>query len=212
MSSEKRVYRLKERARRQAQTRQRIIAATVALHEELGPAATTVADIARRAGVARLTVYNHFPSDADLFGACQKQFLDDNPVPDLRPALALADPSDRVHAVLSLLYPAFRRQAPMSAEVLHDRRVLPALDELLARTRDANIAQLTKALTDGFTAQDTALRRLGALIALSLDFWTWQRLSQEGLSDDEAADIMADLVRCEARGRICRSPFEPTAG
>jgi AcrR family transcriptional regulator len=198
MSSEKRPYQLKERARRQAQTRERIVEATVALHEEVGPAATTVAEIARQAGVSRLTVYNHFPSDGDLFAACQQSFLTNNPVPDLTAALALEQPGERLRAVLTLLYRSFRRQAPMSAKVLHDRRALPALDALLARTRDASIDQLTRTLAAGLSAKGPAGVRLRALIALALDFWTWQRLTQEGLSDDSAARLMTDIVACAA--------------
>lgn len=197
-SSEKRSYRLKQRAERQAQTRQRIVEATVALHQEVGPAATTVAEIARRAAVSRLTVYNHFPSDDELFAACQQQFLSENPIPDLTGALGLDQPGERVQAVLTLLYAAFRRQAPMSAKVLHDRRALPALDALLARTRDASIAQLSRSLAAGFPVKAAPGARLRAVIALALDFWTWQRLTQEGLTDDKAAQLMADLVGCEA--------------
>ncbi len=206
-SSKKRGYQLKERAERQAQTRQRIVEATVALHQEVGPAATTIADIARRAAVSRLTVYNHFPSDSDLFAACQQQFLTENPPPDLTPALTIDEPSERVRAVLALLYRSFRQQAPMSAQVLHDRRALPALDALLARTRDATIAELATKLTAGFTAKRTAgsrLRvdaRLRAVISLALDFWTWQRLTQEGLSDDQAAKLMAELVESASSPR-----------
>ena len=201
LSSGKRGYQLKERAKRQAETRQRIVEATVALHEEIGPAATTVAEVARRAGVSRLTVYNHFPADGDLFAACQQQFLAQNPVPDLMPALALEDPAERLQAVLTLLYRSFRRQAPMSAKVLHDRRALPALDALLARTRDANMAHLTQTLTSGFSAKGAARARLRAVIALALDFWTWERLTQEGLSDDKAAKLMTDLVACTAASK-----------
>jgi AcrR family transcriptional regulator len=46
-------YELKQRAQRQADTRRRILEATVALHAERGPAATQVTDIAQRAGVDR---------------------------------------------------------------------------------------------------------------------------------------------------------------
>jgi AcrR family transcriptional regulator len=198
-SSERRAYQLKERAKRQTQTRDRVVAATVALHQEVGPAATTIADIARRAGVSRPTVYNHFPSDGDLFAACQRRFFAENPLPDLTPALALDSPEQRVRAVLALLYPAFRRQEPMSANVLHDRRILPALDALLQRTRDSTISELTDTLAAGFPVAGPARRRLRAVIALALDFWTWQRLKQEGLSDDTAAGLMADLVICAAR-------------
>ena len=198
MSSENRSYRLKERAKRQAQTRQRIVKATVALHEELGPAATTVAEIARRAGVSRLTVYNHFPSDGELFAACQQHFLTQYPAPDLTAALALEEPGERVGVVLTLLYPSFRRQAAMSSRVLQDRTSLPALDALLAHTRDAGIGNLTQALAAGFAAKGQVATGLRAVIALGLDFWTWQRLTQEGLSDDKAAELMADLVACAA--------------
>jgi AcrR family transcriptional regulator len=197
-SSEKRAYRLKQRAERQAQTRRRIVEATVALHQELGPAATTVAEIARRAGVSRLTVYNHFPTDGELFAACQHQFLIENPLPDLTAALRLRQPGERVQGVLTLLYGAFRRQAPMSAKVLHDRRALPALDALLADTRDASIAELGRSLAAGFPVKGAAGARLRAVIALALDFWTWQRLTHEGLTDDKAAQLMADLVACAA--------------
>jgi AcrR family transcriptional regulator len=193
-STEKRPYQLRERAERQAQTRQRIVDATVALHEELGPAATTVTEIARRAGVSRLTVYNHFPTDGDLFAACQQQFLSDNPVPDLTSALTLAQPDERVRAVLTLLYESFRRQAPMSTKVLRDRGALPALDALLTRTRDANIAELGKSLAAGLPTKGAASIRVRASIALALDFATWHRLTHEGFSDDRAAELMADLI------------------
>jgi hypothetical protein len=116
----------------------------------------------------------------------------------LTPALGLAKPAERVQALLTLLYGAFRRQAPMSAKVLHDRQALPALDALLARTRDANIAELTRSLAAGFRVKGAAGARLRAVIALALDFWTWQRLTQEGLSDAKAADLMADLVASTA--------------
>ena len=108
-----------------------------------GPAATTVAEIARRAGVSRLTVYNHFPGDGELFAACQQRFLANSHRPDLSAALALDEPDERVRAVLAALYRSFRRQAPMSAKVLHDRKALPALDALLVHTRDSSIDQLT---------------------------------------------------------------------
>ncbi len=81
VSTHRRKYELKARAQRQRQTRERIVAATVALHEEVGPARTTIADIARRAGVQRLTVYNTFPDAAELFRACQAKFLAEHPPP-----------------------------------------------------------------------------------------------------------------------------------
>ena len=70
MSTETRKYELKARAESQRETRERITEAAAELHEEIGVARTTVAEIARRAGVQRLTVYNHFPELSDLLPAC----------------------------------------------------------------------------------------------------------------------------------------------
>ena len=189
MSSEKRKYELKARAESQEETRRRIVEATAQLHEEVGPAHTTVAEIARRAGVNRVTVYNHFPEEIELFGACQEHFLAEHPLPDFAEPFALEDPDERLRAVLRSLYSSYRDREPMTANVLRDRKAVPALDDLLAETMDAQQAALASALARGMRG-----RRTKALIALALDFWTWQRLTAEGLSDGEAADLMARLA------------------
>ncbi|ASW54046.1 TetR/AcrR family transcriptional regulator [Plantactinospora sp. KBS50] len=57
------------RSRRRVDTRQRLFEAAVALIAEQGYSATTVDDIAARAGVAKGTVYYNFPSKTALFEA-----------------------------------------------------------------------------------------------------------------------------------------------
>src|SRR5215218_2615167 len=113
MSTQKRKYELRARAERQEETRRRIAAATAELHASVGPARTTVAEIARRAGVQRPTVYNNFPEERELFAACQAHFLGANPPPDPSGAFALADPDDRLQAVLEQIYGWFRSTAAM---------------------------------------------------------------------------------------------------
>jgi AcrR family transcriptional regulator len=186
MSSEKRPYRLKERARRQEETRRRIAAATAALHAEVGPARTTIAEIARRAGVQRPTVYSNFPSEAQLFAACQAHFLAEHPPPDPSAALAVADPAERVRRVLLGLYAWYRETEAMTGNTQRDRRLLPELDAVLAESADRRLDQLAGALAQGAAAR--------ALARLALDFSTWQRLTAEGLSDDDAAGLMARAV------------------
>src|SRR6476620_7794449 len=66
-------YELKRRAERQDETRQRIVDATIELHQTIGAAQTTVSEIAKRAGVGRVTVYRHFPDEETLFNACSGQ-------------------------------------------------------------------------------------------------------------------------------------------
>src|SRR3954454_13274217 len=60
-----RKYDLGRRADAKADTRRRITEAAVDLHATVGPARTTISAIAERAGVQRLTVYRHFPEEAD---------------------------------------------------------------------------------------------------------------------------------------------------
>jgi AcrR family transcriptional regulator len=191
VSSEKRTYELKVRAERQQETRRRIVAATAALHEEVGPARTTVAEIARRAGVQRLTVYTHFPDERELFGACQALTLGAYPPPDFADALASADPRGRVEQALGLLYAWYRSAAPMTSKVLRDRAQVPALDALLIETLDAQMAGLAQALAAGFGPPTP---RRSALLHLAVDFTTWERLTTSGLTDDEAAALIADAA------------------
>src|SRR4051794_14939076 len=108
VSTETRRYELKARADRQRETRDRIAKAAAELHEEVGVARTTVADIARRAGVTRVTVYSHFADLDALIPACAAHYMALHPLPDLEPALALEDPAARVRAALALIYGWYR--------------------------------------------------------------------------------------------------------
>src|ERR687893_233358 len=117
VSIQKRKYELRARAERQRETRRRIAAATAELHEEVGPARTTVAEIARRAGVQRLTVYKNFPDDYRLFAACQRPSRGAHPPPDPSSALRLEDPAERLEAVLRDLYGWYRRTECTSTNV-----------------------------------------------------------------------------------------------
>src|SRR3954464_14031038 len=109
MESAPRTYTLKERARKQAETRQRIVEATAALHADVGPARTTVAEIARRAGGQRLTVYNHFPEERELFGACSAHFVMEVPPPDPGAWAAIGDPAGPLRTALTAPHPWCRR-------------------------------------------------------------------------------------------------------
>ena len=182
VSTQRRRYELKARAEAQQATRDRIAAAAAALHQEVGIANTTVADIARRAGVQRLTVYNHFPDLEALLPACTAHWMAASPPPDLADALALADPRERLRTALTALYGWYRATAPMQRRVFGERASVPELDAWMAQSADRTLAELADALSAG-------LRR--PLVAVALDFWTWERLDREGLDDAAAAELMA---------------------
>ena len=186
LSIEKRKYDLKARAAAQKQTRERIVAATLELHREVGPALTTVAEVARRSGVQRLTVYNHFPDDAELFGACQAHWMELHPLPDFDAVLAGDEPVERMRATLLGYYRWYRETEPMAEKIQRDRGAIPALEALMQRTADARADRLADALGAGLGVGADGR----ALIRLALDFWTWRRLSREGLDDETSADLM----------------------
>src|SRR3954465_10921768 len=100
----KRPYQLKQRAQRQAETRQRIVEAAVELHTSVGPARTTISAIAQRAGVERHTVYAHFADERKLFEACSAHWAERHPFPDLERSLGIGDAETRLKAVLRDLY------------------------------------------------------------------------------------------------------------
>jgi AcrR family transcriptional regulator len=192
--SSRRPYRQTRRAERQEETRRKIAGAVASLHEEVGPARTTIAEVARRAGVQRPTVYNNFPDERELFAACQAHFLAEHPPPDTSPALALADPTDRLRGALEAMYGWYRANEAMTGNVQRDRRLLPELDAVVAANSDVRLDALADELTRGFGVRGRARVRTRALIRLALDFATWQRLAREGLADREAARVMAEAV------------------
>lgn len=200
MPPPRRRYELKERARRQDDTRRRIVEATVQLHAEVGPARTTVTEIARRAGVGRVTVYNHFPDDVALLGACSAHFVASSPPPDPSAWERIADPDARLRAALEEAYAYFRANAAMLGNVARDAALVPALAQVLGSSGAAEHEQAMRdVLLAGRGVRGAARRRVRAAIGLALALGTWQRLTeQDGLTDAEAVDVMAAAVRAAA--------------
>jgi AcrR family transcriptional regulator len=189
----KRAYELKKRAARQDETRRRITAATVELHQEVGPAKTTVAEIARRAGVQRLTVYNNFPEDIDLLGACQAHWLALHPPPDAAALAQIADGGARLRTALGGLYAWFRETEAMTANVERDASLVPALGELLDATQRPAMAALRDLLAQPFRARGKARARLEAALVLATSFATWRSLTAT-LEDADAVEVAARAV------------------
>jgi AcrR family transcriptional regulator len=197
MSTQTRKYELKARAESQRETRERIAEAAASLHEEKGVAKTTVAEIARRAGVSRLTVYNHFPELGDLLPACAAHYAALHPLPDLDDALADEDPRRRVRTAVARLYGWYRETEPMYGKLFSDRASVPELDRFMEQEVDGAQERLAGELAAGFGGRGRRSERRRALIRLALDFWTWHRLKREGLEDEAAADVMAAAVTAD---------------
>ena len=117
--------------------------------------------------------------------------MTEHPPPDPGPALALEDPEERLRATLAAFYRWYRETAAMQRRVHGERATVPELDALMGQTADPLLAWLSAALAPGFDRPGAQ-----ALVAVALDFWTWQRLEGEGLDDDAAAALMARAAAC----------------
>lgn len=195
-----RKYELKSRAARQEATRLRIVEAAVALHEELGPARTSISAIAERAGVERLTVYRHFANDGEIFQACSARFDELHPFPDLVRWNEIADPFDRLAFGLSELYRYFEETERMTVAVLRDVATTPSIQEVFARYQQGFRAMM-ELLISGFATSGIAVERVQLPIRLATDFRTWQIMVREQeMSLAEAVAYQLQIVRCATEG------------
>src|SRR5436853_6445004 len=115
-----RPYRKTKRAELEEQTRLRITESTVALHEEVGPARTSISAIAERAGVRRSTVYRHFPDEEALFDACSSHWRAANPPPDPSAWADIGELGVRLETALLELYAFYARTECMYTSLLRD--------------------------------------------------------------------------------------------
>jgi AcrR family transcriptional regulator len=184
-----RPYRMQKRAEQVDDTRQRIIEATIRLHGTVGPAHTTVAGIARDAGVTRLTVYRHFPNDEAIFAACSAHWLAGQIPPNPGAWSEIGDPIERLRAGLDDLYRFYRDGEGMLTRVYRDRDAMP---EGRRRALDERDGLVRRVLLEPFESPD---RRLRAVIGHAASFATWRSLCVEhDLTNPEAVEAMVTLV------------------
>jgi AcrR family transcriptional regulator len=195
----KRKYELKKRAERLEETRRRITEATVDLHRTIGPAATHISEVARKAGVERVTVYNHFPDQRSLLAACSAHWRALHPAPDIEGWRALADPHRRLREALGELYAWYRETEPMTANVLRDAEALPVLGEIIRAGLGRYLDQARAALIEPFRLRGRTRDRVNAAARVAVDFHVWRALST--LGDKDAAELAASLVEHAARPR-----------
>ena len=194
MSDQKRPYRMKRRAELEEQTRQRITESAVALHEELGPAQTSISAIAERAGVRRSTIYRHFPDEDALLAACSAHWREANPPPDPQAWLSIQDPAARTRAALRELYVFYGSTEAMYVSLLRDEPLVAAL-ELRLRDFHGYLRFIQDDLTSSRKLRGRRAKYAHAAIGHALSFPTWRSLFREqGLSTEEAVELMCRLV------------------
>lgn len=199
MSDQKRAYRMTRRAELEEETRRRITESAVALHEQVGPARTSITAIAERAGVRRSTVYRHFADEDALFDACSTHFRSLNPPPDLRNWSEIGDPAARTETGLGELYAFYGRTHAMYESLFRDETLVPGIHRRL-RDFHGYLQAAEDVLMTGRGLRGGPARRTRAAIGHALAFATWRSLVQEQrLAADEAVALMSELVRNASR-------------
>ena len=185
-----RTYEKQKRAEREAETRRRIVEATVALHTSVGPARTTISAIADKAGVQRHTVYSHFPEEGTLFAACTNHWALLHPFPQAELWETAPDPLERLTLALRGIW-AWYADVESDLELfLRDAELVPAVA--------ADMTRYTERLTtvaDRLAADRGGSTTVRAAVGHALAFETWRSLvRREGLTTADAVEAMLALV------------------
>jgi AcrR family transcriptional regulator len=185
-------------------TRRRIAKATFELHGLIGPAKTTIAAIADRAGVERATVYRHFPDEISLFRGCTGHGIAAHPFPDPASWKSVGDPEERLRAGLTSLYAYFRETEGIWPNILRD---MPAMPELRQANAEAGVFasfdEVRSVLSDGWRIRGRDRAKRSALVRAAVghatEFQTWHSLVRDqSLDDAQAVEAMAVMVSCLA--------------
>jgi AcrR family transcriptional regulator len=183
-----RTYTKVRRAAAEEATRERIVSAMVALHEEVGPARTTVSAIAERAGVERLTVYRHFPDEPSMLRACSAHWNASHPLPEICPATG--DPLADVRRTILRMYEWYRANADMLARLDTDARQMPMVAQLIAPFDDHR--EEVAAELDRRWPRRSAQR--AQTIRHALEFSTWRSLARIAGNDRRAAALAVNWL------------------
>lgn len=185
-----RAYQKTKRAEREAETRRRIVEATVALHTSVGPARTTISAIAAKAGVQRHTVYSHFPEEDTLFAACTSHWASLHPFPRAESWDAAIDPVERFALAMRNIWAWYADVESDLEFVLRDADLVPAVRVDLDR-----YAERLTDIADRLAARLGGAGTIRAAVGHALAFETWRSLvRREGLTIDEAVAAMLTLV------------------
>ena len=182
-----------ERAAAVERTRERIVAATVDAHRELGIRSTSWDEIARRAGVGVGTVYRHFRTLDELLPACGES---------VEQTMALPAPADitlafqgarslraRIKRLVQRVFTIYEHAGPHIQNIRSERDQIAQLEpwhQMIENSLAALLDEALRPLTPDRHQKETTR----ALIDLA----TWQAFQQRDLSNEETVDTVARLI------------------
>lgn len=189
-----RKYSMDKRRAAVAETRRRILEATLALHAEKGIFGTSWQDIANRADVSVGTVYKHFPSLDELVPACGELMYAITRPPSLEDAPQIfagaSSLEERLGRLVSELFGFYERGAMYIETDFQERRLL-AVREWEAYMR-ATIAGLVREALVSAEPEERTVRAVGAL----LDFSTFKSFLDRDITKEQVTKTIQEVILC----------------
>jgi AcrR family transcriptional regulator len=190
-----REYKMRKRADAWQQTRERILQATMQLHDEKGVAPTTFSDIAKRAGLGQATLYRHFPTLGDLVRTCGGHAWQEMrpPMAETAPAVfaGLTGATERLEKLVEEIDAFYRRSALRLGLAGRDRELIPELNQFLNAVEAGVNAYVTEAL-----APSKPPKRTVEIVAALMSFPVWQRFRQLDLSELKSRELTLRMIQC----------------
>lgn len=189
----KRRYQRTRRAELQAETRDRIVRATVELHAKHGGLGTTFAMIAEKAEVSPQTVYNHFADRGALFGACTGHVNQLAPPLDLQRLRQGASAEDRLRRLAAAVYARHAFMAPWLKLGWHEAALIPELGAVFAQGE----AELRDLVADLVRPERDAEPFFLDFALVILGYPAWEALTRRRSTADAAqaaGEALADLL------------------
>jgi AcrR family transcriptional regulator len=193
----KRQYKMRQRAEEQERTRQTIVEATAELHGSVGPKNTSISAIAKKAGVQRLTVYRHFPTEEALFHACTSHWLSENPPPAIEAWAGEETASGRTRRALGAIYDYYQQTNAMWRLSYRDLDQVPALRAPMEAFHDY-LGEIRDDLLSFWQPKGRKSPALRATIWHALTFTTWASLAEQGIGKRQMVDLVGKWIASSA--------------
>ena len=187
-----RKYNSEKRKLLESQLRQRIVEATVALHAEKGPFATSYKDIAQRADVAVPTVYKNFPDLNALFFACTRHAAAQAPSQSEEVFAGVEDWRKRVAVLVRVRCKVHAYFDPWMK--WGGDRVVPEVISLLQQDRDIARKLITRALSPAY-ASGKVPKEVMSMALLLLGYQSWVTLHiQSGITQKQVEIYLTNTI------------------
>lgn len=194
--TEKRTYNLGRRAETAAETRQRLVEATAALHAERGISAVSLRDVAERAGVSVGTAYHYFPTYIDAIRACAAHTAQTAPLPEAAIFDGVEALDGRVTVFVREMCAWYERH-PWLERIRGERALYEPVEESMVQL-ERGLERLAR-LAARCTADEAR-----TIAALS-DVAVYSSLRRGGMSPSRVAARMAEAVLAWLRSRSTKT-------